>query len=98
MKQYKLLFSLKALHDLEEARVWYNLQQKSLGKRLIADVKNVIASIKENPYFASIKFENIRTAACKKFPYSIHYEIDEANNMVRIVAVFHFSRRPYWLE
>lgn len=46
MKGYKLLFSIKALHDLQEARTWYNLQQKGLGKRLMADVKKVIASIK----------------------------------------------------
>ncbi len=97
MKGYKLLFSIKALHDLQEARTWYNLQQKGLGKRLIADVKNVIASIKQNPYFASVKFDNIRTAACKTFPYAIHYEIDEADNIISITSIFHFSRRPYWL-
>ena len=72
MKTYKLLFSEKALDDLEEARLWYNFQQKGLGKRLIIDVENVIASVKRNPYFASIKFTNIRTARCKTFPYTIH--------------------------
>ena len=72
--------------------------KRGLGTRLIADVKNVIASIKQNPYFASVKFDNTRTAVCKTFPYSIHYEIDDADNIIRIVAVFHFSRRPYWLE
>jgi hypothetical protein len=45
-----------------------------------------------------VKFEKIRTTACKKFPYSLHYEIDEENNLVRIVSIFHFSRKPYWLE
>ncbi len=95
-KNYELLFSPKALADIEEARVWYNLQQKGLGKRLILDVKNVIAFIKRNPYFASVKFENIRTAACNTFPYAVHYEIDEDQNVVRIVSIFHFSRRPSW--
>ena len=98
MNEFKLLFSTKALLDLDEARLWYHLQQKGLGKRLITDVTNVIASIKRNPYFASVKFENIRTAACKTFPYAIHYEIDEANNIIRIVSIFHFSRKPYWLD
>jgi hypothetical protein len=55
MKKYKLLFSLKALNDLKEASTWYNMQQKGLGKRLITDVRNVIASIKQNPHFASLK-------------------------------------------
>ncbi len=39
MKRFKLVLSEKALHDLEEARSWYNLQQKHLGKRLVTDVK-----------------------------------------------------------
>ncbi len=98
MKSYKAVFSINALQDINEARSWYNLQQKGLGKRLVADAKNKIASIKQNPYFASVKFNNIRTAACKTFPYAIHYEIDEGNNLIRIVSIFHFSRRPYWLE
>ncbi len=49
---------------------WYNFTTKGLGKRLIADVKNVIASIKQKPYFAFVKFDNIRTAACKTFPHA----------------------------
>lgn len=98
MKRYKLLFSIKALYDLEEASSWYNLQQRGLGKRLTGDVKNAIASIKQNPYLAPVKFENIRTVAFKTFPYAIHYEIDEVNTTIRIVSIFHFSRRPYWLD
>ena len=43
----------------------------------MADVQDVIKDIKTNPFFASIKFETIRTAACKIFPYTVHYEIDE---------------------
>ena len=97
MKGYQLLFSSAALKDLEEARLWYNLQRKGLGKRLITDVKIVIASIKQNPYFASVKFANVRTSACKTFPYAIHYEIDESDSIIRIVSIFHFSRKPYWL-
>ena len=94
---FTIIFSREALRDLEEARSWYNLQQKGLGKRLIADVKNVVAAIKQNPYFASVKFENIRTAACNTFPYAVHYEMDEAHNIIRIISIFHFSRRTYWL-
>ena len=55
------------MSDLEEARSWYNLQPKGLGTRLITDVKSVISSIKQNPYFASVKFENLRTTAWETF-------------------------------
>lgn len=49
MKHYKVIFSQQALKDLNEANVWYNLQQKGLGKRLIADVKSGVSFIKQNP-------------------------------------------------
>ena len=72
MNKYKILFSLAALTDLKEAKHWYNNQQRGLGKRLVNDVKEATEAIKLNPYHSSIKFENIRTSACKTFPYSLH--------------------------
>lgn len=97
MRRHKILFSPGALMDIRDARSWYNLQQNGLGKRFIDDVRKTVASVKSNSYFASLKFKNIGTAACTTFPYAIHYEIDEVENLVRIVSIFHFSRRPYWL-
>jgi toxin ParE1/3/4 len=98
MSAYKLFFSPLALTDIRDARVWYEQQQKGLGTKFIADVKQTFISIKSNPQFASIKFDNIRSAACKNFPYAVHYEIDEQEKIVRIISIFHFSRRPYWLK
>ena len=98
MKKFKIIFSSRALKDLNEACLWYNYQQKALGKRLIADVKSTVVLIKKNPYFASVKYGNIRTAACHTFPYAIHYEVDETDKLIRIVSIFHFSRKPYWLD
>ena len=95
---YKIVFSAAALRDIKEAAAWYNEQQKGLGKRFREEVKTVIAAILQNPFFASIKYESIRTAACKIFPYSIHYELDEATNIIRVISVFHFSRKPHWLS
>ena len=97
MKKFKIIFSPGARDDLKEACKWYNAQQKGLGKRLIADVKEITSQIKQNPCYASVKFDHIRTAACNIFPYALHYEIDEENNLVRIVSIFHFSRKPYWI-
>src|SRR5438093_2119334 len=93
MKKLKIVLSPQALNDIKEANAWYNQQQKGLGKRLKVDVRKVIASISLNPYSASVKYDNIRTAACKTSPYSVHYEIDEKNGLVRIISIFHFSRK-----
>lgn len=96
--KYKILFSPSALVDVKESRNWYNLQQKGLGKKFVADIQGAVELIRKNPFFASVKYATIRTTACKTFPFSIHYEIDEVNKIVRILSVFHFSRRPFWLN
>lgn len=95
---FKIVFSRKSLIETEEARRWYNKQQYGLGKRFIADIQKVINDIKFNPFFASVKFDSIRTATCKIFPYTVHYEIDEKEKLIRIISVFHISRKPYWMN
>ena len=95
---YRIVFSSAALQDIKEAADWYNTQQKGLGKRFREEVKAVIAAILQNPFFASVKYETIRTAACKVFPYSVHYEVDKTEELIRIISVFHFSRKARWMS
>jgi mRNA-degrading endonuclease RelE of RelBE toxin-antitoxin system len=75
---------------------WYNKIKKGLGKRLKNEIKEVEIHIKLNPTFASIKYKNVRTVACKIFPYRVHYEIDITNNKILITSIFHFSKEPNW--
>lgn len=96
MTFFKIEFSPGAADDILEAKLWYNLQQKGLGKRFGDDLEATITAIKSNPFHASIKFHNIRTASLKIFPYSVHFEIDELEKTIRILSIFHFSRKPYW--
>ncbi len=65
MKPYRIVFSPEALYDIDEAHCWYDLQQKGLGKRFVDDIKKIIHIIKQNPFHASVKFDDIRTASCK---------------------------------
>lgn len=69
---------------------------KRIRKKFKSDLKQTIDSIALNPFLASVKYENTRTVACKNFPYSIHFEIDEAEKLVRIISILHFSKKPFW--
>ncbi len=91
MSNYKIVFSPAALIDVKEAAIWYNAQQKGLGKKFKEEIKNVITSILLNPFFASIKYETIRTTSCKKIPFAVHYEVNEAENIIRILFIFHLA-------
>lgn len=94
MNNYNVIFLPSALNDIKLAKAWYNEQRKGLGKIFYADVKNTTLAIKRNPFFASIKYRNVRATLCNKFPYTIHYTINETMLTVYISAVYHTSREP----
>jgi plasmid stabilization system protein ParE len=93
-----LLFKIKieqdALVDIQEITDWYNLQSKGLGVRFQKQVKTQINSLKSNPHIFAIRYQNIQCLLIKKFPFLVHYSIDEKNDIINIYAVFHTSRNP----
>lgn len=96
MKEYKVIYSPHALTDLEDSVYYYNEQQKGLGKRFTAQVQLALKSIKNNPKFASVRYEDVRCAQVPKFPYLVHYTIDEATCTVLIAAIYSTRQKPLW--
>ena len=49
------------------------------------------------PFFG-IRYDQVRCLKIKRFPYLIHYQVDEATNLVTVVGVLHTSLDPdkYW--
>jgi plasmid stabilization system protein ParE len=94
MKKYKVIYSPHALIDLEDAVYYYNEQQKGLGKRFAGQVQLTLKSIKNNPHFASFRYEDVRCAQVPKFPYLVHYTIDEDTRTVLIAAVYSTHQQP----
>lgn len=93
----RIVYSHNASLEIKEAAGWYNKQRNGLGKYLRKDIKIVHDKIKNNPFFASALYNNIRSTSCKHFPYSLHYYIDEIRNQIVILSFFHHSRKPDWL-
>lgn len=91
---YKLKIDIDAFADIQQAQDWYELQQKGLGKRYINQVKKQINALKKDPYIFSIKYKEIRCKKVDKFPFLIHYKINEELKTVNIFAIFHTSRSP----
>src|SRR5215475_8303538 len=96
MKKYKVIFSPHALTDLEDAVHYYNLQQKGLGKRFASQVQLALKSIKNNPHFASFRYDDVRCAQVPRFPYLVHYTIDKDTRTVLIAAVYSTRQQPFW--
>lgn len=94
MKKYQVVFSRLALDDIEQAVTYYNKQQKGLGKRFATQIQVALTAIKRNPFFASIRYENVRCAQVPKFPFLVHYLIDETSATVTIAAVYSTYQQP----
>jgi plasmid stabilization system protein ParE len=83
-----------AKEDIREAARWYNKQSPRLGKKFTAEVRENVRFIRQNPTACNIRYDKVRTAVLKVFPFMIHYTIDEASKTVVISAVLHTSRDP----
>jgi hypothetical protein len=96
MTKYEIRYSPQSLQDFEEAVNYYNDISPGLGNKFLDDYNRIYKAIELNPFFASVKYGNIRCAAFRKFPFSVHYEINEAKKLVLIIAVFNTWKEPFW--
>ncbi|MBW8362649.1 MAG: type II toxin-antitoxin system RelE/ParE family toxin [Kaistella sp.] len=88
----KIKFAPEAEVEFRESVKFYETRQKGLGKRFADATKRSLYIIAENPLAAEVKYLEIRVATVKKFPFTIHYSVEE--EFVLVVAIFHNSRNP----
>lgn len=95
MKNFTVIFSPIALHDVEQITAYYEKLRPGLGKRFATRLQLTLNAIKRNPFFASVRYDDIRCAQVKKFPYLVHYYILENELLVTIIAVCSTHSEPF---
>ena len=91
--RFNVLFEPNAKMDIQDAISWYNQRSKGLGKKFYTFLRAEIERLCQNPYY-QIKYDNVRCLPLRRFPFMIHYTIDQTNSMVIIRAVFNISMDP----
>ena len=95
---FNLLVEPEALDDIQQAVDWYNMQKKGLGKRFFNVVRKSFKTLAKNPFFA-VRYDNVRCLSVEKFPFLIHYTVDEQNKQIQVFAVINTNRNPdLWIE
>jgi hypothetical protein len=94
MIEYNIKIDVDALQDIQNATEWYNDQLEGLGTQFQKHVKIYINSLKKKAPLYSIRYGDVRCMLLKKFPFMIHYIIDEKQYLVEVFAVIHTSRNP----
>ncbi len=89
---YRLTISEAAEDDILQAFLWYEQQLPNLGDRFEKHISSATLTILENPLKFEIRYGRTRICFLKKFPYGIHFVLNEYE--ILIVAVFHTSRNP----
>ena len=97
--RYKIKIESGALSDIREITAWYNNQQAGLGKRFRDTIIKQINSLNVNPQLYAIRYKKIRCMLIKKFPYMVHFYINDEINTVEVLAVISTHRNPkVWSE
>lgn len=91
---FQVIIVPSASADIRDSALWYEQQQKGLGRRFTEQVKKKVHFIRQHPESYSVKYDHCRTAILKTFPYMIHYLVEEDRELIVILAVLHTSRSP----
>lgn len=94
---FQLFFEKKVKDDIQQTVNFYNSKRKGQGAKFKKILWNHFGSIQKNPFYW-VRRDNIRCLPVKGYPYLIHFIVDEANEKVRIFAVFHTSQENPFLK
>jgi hypothetical protein len=94
MKTFSPVFSPEALKDIDDAFEYYEQRQLGSGKRFAVQLQSTLNAMKRNPFFAPVRYDDVCCAQVKKFPFLVHYHIDEINNRIIVIAVYSTYREP----
>lgn len=94
-RKFKVVFQNDASVQLQHNINYYNAKQNGLGKRFAITVKSTAEQLAKNPFY-QVRYDDIRCLSLPKFPFMIHFRVDETLNLVQIFAVLHTSLNPKW--
>ncbi len=99
MNSFKIKIEQRALLDIELGFNYYEAQQTGLGVRFNQAVFHSFETLKQNPFY-QIRYDNFRCLPIKKFPFMVHYEVEEDIRIVNIYAIINSHRNPVdsWLN
>ncbi len=90
---YDILIEDRAGIDIQDGIDYYNTESAGLGLKFETAVDKEFLAISKNPFY-QIRYKNIRCKLVKKFPYLIHFYVDEAIKTAYVLAVINTSKDP----
>jgi len=83
---FEINILLRADLEVDEIAEYYESLSNGLGTKFFNEYQDYVETLYTFPFFEE-KYNIIRTLPLKKFPYTIHFTVDEVNKMVTVYAV-----------
>jgi len=97
--KFKVEYNPDFFDDLAQAVDWYNEKQPGLGDGFCKNVSRQTAKLSTAALQFAVRYDDIRCRRIEKFPYMVHYRVNEQTKTVKVEALFHTSRNPkIWTE
>ena len=93
MKNFLIVFERGYISDLQNSIDFYKEINVALAKKFNSAVNKAIDSIIKAPLFR-IRYDNIRCYKVRKFPYLVHYSVDEKDRLIKIYGIICTHRNP----
>jgi len=83
---YEIIVLLRADLEVDEIAEYYESLSNGLGTKFFNEYQDYVETLKTFPFFEE-KYNIVRILPLKKFPYKIHFTVDENEKLVSIQAV-----------
>jgi len=90
---YKLIIDPGATQDVQQAIDYYETRGHGLGIKFESALNKQLLSLQKNPFF-QIRYDDVRCLPLSKYPYMVHFTINEAHQLIIIRGVFNTARDP----
>ena len=90
---YKIIVSLRAQSEIENAIDYYAQNSLYAPVNFIAVLKAAYKALGTTPFFG-IRYKNVRSLKLKRYPYSLYFVINENKNTVKVLSCFHNKKNP----
>ena len=93
---YQIVLSPDANAEINSVVRWYLNIDPDLAVRFLVEYKTVLRRIARLPYAFAIRTDASRRARLNRFPYYVHYSVDQ--NIVTVTAIVHQRRSDHSLS
>lgn len=90
---YTVLVEDRAAEDIQDGIDYYDEQLIDLGDKFKNAVDKEFGALAKNPFY-QVRYKSTRCKPIKKFPYLIHFQVNEPDKIVKVFAVINTNKNP----